>query len=70
MKYAIEFDTMSMGGDYMDTRRLTITTEHELKVNDPKKSMVLGRFLVEFARLTGVRCSCVKIKRLNVMEDC
>ena len=55
MTYKIGFNAMTINGGYVGTRHFTIETTRELDVDG--KEMSLERMCVEYARLTGLKCS-------------
>ena len=69
MEYTINFAALKTTGEVVDTRTFHITTDHPLNLTDKKKAMSLDRFLVEYARLTGLKCSDAKIIQINGKVD-
>lgn len=65
MEYTISFAALKTTGEVVDTRTFHITTDYPLDLTNKKKVMCLDRFLVEYARLTGLKCSDAKIIEIN-----
>ena len=55
MTYQISFNALTTNGDCVGTRTFTVETTRELDVDG--KKMCLERMCVEYARLTGLKCS-------------
>ena len=66
MEYTISFVALKTTGEVVGTRSFTITTDQPL---DQTKRMSLERFCVEYARLTGLKCSFVDITSVVVGLD-
>ena len=62
MTYKISFNAVTISDGYVGTRHFTIDTTHPLDIH----KMSFGRMCVEYARLTGLKCSYVQI--LEVKE--
>lgn len=54
MTYKFSFNALNSKGEFVGSRRFTIETTHPL---DLEKDMSLERMCVEYARLTGLKCS-------------
>ena len=67
MIYEISFNAMTTSGERVGTRKFTIETVHPLNVD--KKSMCFGRMCVEYARLTGLKCSYVHINEIRKDDE-
>ena len=65
MEYTIRFAALKTTGEVVDTRSFHITTDYPLNLDDRKKAMCFDRFLIEYARLTGLKCSDAKIIEIN-----
>ena len=55
MTYEITFNALTINGNCTGTRTFAIETTHPLDVD--VKKMCLERMCVEYARLTGLKCS-------------
>ena len=64
MTYKISFNALTTRGEYNGTRHFTVDTIHPLDID--KKKMCLERMCVEYARLTGLKCSYAFI--INVIR--
>lgn len=64
MTYTIIFKALVSSGEVAAVKTFSIETESPFDM--VKKRMAFERMCVEYARLTGVKCSFAKI--LNVME--
>ena len=58
MTYEIEFTALSARGNKMGTGSFTVTTATPL---DLSKHLSVERLCVEYARLTGIKCSFAQI---------
>lgn len=54
MTYKISFNALNINGEFVGTRIFRIDTTRPL---DLEKDMSIERFCVEYARLTGIKCS-------------
>ena len=59
MTYEIVFDALTINGDCVGTRNFTVETIRPLDLNG--KTPCFERMCVEYARLTGLKCSFVHI---------
>lgn len=64
MTYEIVFNALTTNGDCVGTRNFTVETIRPLDLNG--KIPCFKRMCVEYARLTGLKCSFAQI--LNVKE--
>ena len=65
MTYKISFNALNINGEFVGTRIFRIETPfHTL---DLEKNMSLERMCVEYARLTGLKCSHAFI--INVKKE-
>jgi hypothetical protein len=67
MKYKIVFNALTTNSECVGTRTFTIETTRELDVDG--KKMSLERMCVEYARLTGLKCSFAFIIDVTRKED-
>lgn len=67
MTYKIVFNALTTNGDCVGTRTFTIETTRELDVEGKHPS--LERMCVEYARLTGLKCSFAFIIDVIRKED-
>lgn len=54
MTYEVQFNALNIRGDVVGSGSFSITTTNPL---DLAKDMTFERFCVEYARLTGIKCS-------------
>lgn len=66
MKYEIQFNALNTKGDVVGSGSFTITTSQRLDLST--KPMSLDRLCVEYARLTGVKCSFSEITYIEATE--
>lgn len=59
MKYEITFIAMTTKGDVVGTRTFCITSSERLDIKGKTASLL--RLCVEYARLTGIKCSFAEI---------
>lgn len=69
MEYTISFEALKTTGEVVGARNFTITTDYPLNLFDEKKALSLDRFCLEYARLTGLKCSYVDIKSVGIGLD-
>lgn len=62
MKYEINFTALTINGDVVGSGSFTITTPQPL---DLAKTGSVERFCVEYARLTGIKCSFAQVTILK-----
>ena len=67
MTYKIAFNALTTNGDCVGTRNFTIETTRPLDVEG--KKMSIERMCVEYARLTGLKCSFAFIIAVIRKED-
>ena len=65
MTYTITFEAHTANGDISGVRTFSIETDHPLELE--KKTMAFERMCVEYARLTGIKCSFANI--INVKRE-
>ena len=58
MEYTISFNALNTKGDVVGSGSFSITTPQPL---DLTKAGSLERFCVEYARLTGIKCSFAQV---------
>ena len=63
MTYKIVFNALTTNGDCVGTRTFTVETTRPLDVDG--KKMCFERMCVEYARLTGLKCSFVHINEIR-----
>lgn len=64
MKYEVHFDALNINGATVGTGAFCITSSDKLDIDG--KEPAFKRMCVEYARLTGIRCSDVRITDLDV----
>lgn len=64
MKYEIHFDALNANGAVVGTGAFCITTSYKLDTDG--KEPAFKRMCVEYARLTGIKCSDVRITDMDV----
>lgn len=62
MEYTINFNALTTRGDMVGSGSFTITTPQPL---DLTKQMSVERLCVEYARLTGIKCSFAQVTILK-----
>jgi hypothetical protein len=67
MLYTITFEAHTASGDVAAVRTFSIGTDHPLEMT--KKKMGFERMCVEYARLTGVKCSYAHILQVTTSEE-
>ena len=65
MKYRISFNALNINGEFVGTRIFSIETIRPLDVE--RKNLSFERMCVEYARLTGLKCSYAFI--INIRKD-
>lgn len=68
MKYTIKFEAHTASGEMAAVRTLGIDTDHPLDMTS-KKKLTFERMCVEYARLTGVKCSFARIMDIRKDEE-
>lgn len=63
MKYEITFNALNTKGEVMGARTFCITSSERLDIEG--KTACLLRLCVEYARLTGIRCSLAEITDID-----
>ena len=63
MKYEISFKALTMKGEVVGTRTFCITSSERLDIEG--KTACLLRLCVEYARLTGIKCSLAEITDID-----
>lgn len=63
MKYEITFKALNIKGEVMGTRTFCITSSEHLDIKN--KTACLLRLCVEYARLTGIKCSLAEITDID-----
>ena len=63
MKYEITFKALTTKGEVVGTRTFCITSSERLDVEGKAASLL--RLCVEYARLTGLKCSLAEITDLD-----
>ena len=64
MKYEIHFNALNINGVVVGSGAFCITTSCELDIDG--KNLSFKRMCLEYARLTGIKCSDVSITDLDV----
>jgi hypothetical protein len=66
MTYRISFSALTTSGEYVGTRHFTLETSYPLNVDG--KYLCLERMCVEYARLTGLKCSFAQIYEVKEIK--
>ena len=68
MIYKIFFKALNSNGEWVGARHFTIETDSHLDMGE-KKKLSLERMCVEYARLTGLKCSFASIVDIIRKDD-